>query len=571
MSDTDRRTVRELRALRRRRRLGDLEWFDVAYRVYLFGLAGLIALVMISDAIGQVVSDDVTTDELLAKAPATLGLLMMAAIAVGLRGGAEGGPISVESADVGHLLMAPIDRRMVLVRPISQRMRSVAFGLAVAAGVIGQLVARELEGSRGSWAAAGALFGALVGVAYVAAAVISHALRIHRWLATALGIAGVAWQAIAVWSVWTDDPGPGKITGPADPAGGVALWGIRVLGIEIVAVAAVVVAMLIALAVGGRLRIEPLVRRADLVSQLKFAATVQDLRTVVLLRRQLRAEQLRVRPWGAPTARPIPAAAPDPASRPRSVPGRAVGTPQHAARVVHRRGVASLRRLPASRLSRIALLAALGGIFASLTVSGSPLLVIGVVGAMFLLGLECVEPLSQEIDRPDLTDGVPVERGWIYAHHLVAPGVLIAGAALVGATAAALFEPEHAAGAFALAIPVAWAGAIGSVIATVRDAPQPSAVADTKLTGAPRNADSPLVPPEFAGAQNAFGSFMPVLVSGIAALPVLAMRAEPTAGTAIRSAFGVALAVLLLSLWIRKRDRLAVGIRRFVAEGREAA
>ena len=114
----------------------------VAYLVYLFGLAGLIALVMISDAIGQVVSDDVTTDELLAKAPATLGLLMMAAIAVGLRGGAEGGPISVESADVGHLLMAPIDRRMVLVRPISQRMRSVAFGLAVAAGVIGQLVAR---------------------------------------------------------------------------------------------------------------------------------------------------------------------------------------------------------------------------------------------------------------------------------------------------------------------------------------------------------------------------------------------------------------------------------------------
>jgi hypothetical protein len=240
-------------------------------------------MVMISDAIGQVVSDDVTTDELLAKAPATLGLLMMAAIAVGLRGGAEGGPISVESADVAHLLMAPVDRRMVLIRPISQRMRSVAFGLAVAAGVIGQLVARELEGSRGSWAAAGALFGALVGVAYVAAAVISHALRIHRWLATALGIAGVTWQAIAVWSVWADDPGRGKITGPADAAGGVALWGIRVLGIEIVAVAAVVVAMLIALAVGGRLRIDPLVRRADLVSQLKFAATVQDLRTVVLL------------------------------------------------------------------------------------------------------------------------------------------------------------------------------------------------------------------------------------------------------------------------------------------------
>jgi hypothetical protein len=570
MSGTDRRTVRQLRALRRGRRLGDLEWFDVAYRVYLFGLAGLIATVMISDAIGQVVSDDVTTDELLAKGPATLGLLMMAAIAVGLRGGSEGGPISVESADVRHLLMAPVDRRMVLLRPIGQRMRSVAFGLALATAVLGQLVARELEGSRGSWAAAGALFGAIVGVAYVAAAVISHALRIHRWLATGLGIAGVAWQAIAAWSVWSDDPGQGKITGPADAAGGVALWGIRVLGIEVVAVGAVVGAVLLALALGGRLRIEPLVRRADLVSQLKFAATVQDLRTVVLLRRQLRAEHLRVRPWGAPTPRPIPSSAPDPGSRPRSVPMRAAGAPKSAARMVHRRGVASLRRLPAARLARIAMLAALGGIFASLTVSGSPLLAIGVVGAVFLLGLECVEPLSQEIDRPDLTDGVPVERGWIYAQHLVAPGGLVAGAALVGATAVAVFEPDHAAGAFAVAIPVAWAGAIGSVIATVRDSPQPSVVADTKLTGAARNTDSPLVPPEFAGAQNAFSSFMPILVSGIAALPVLAMRAEPTAGTAVRSAVGVALALLLLSIWIRKRDRWAIGIRRFIAEGKEA-
>ena len=41
----------------------------------------------------------------------------------------------------------------------------------------------------------------------------------------------------------------------------------------------------------GRLRVEPLVRRADLVSQLHFAVTMQDLRTVVLLRRQLRGER----------------------------------------------------------------------------------------------------------------------------------------------------------------------------------------------------------------------------------------------------------------------------------------
>jgi len=149
--------VRDLRALRRARRLGDTEWFDIAYRVYLFAFGGLIAVVVLSDAVGEVVDDDVTTDQVLAKGPAVLGLVVMAAIAIGLRGGSEGGPVALEAADVRHLLMSPVDRRMALLRPVAQRMRSVAFGLALGAGVIGQLVARELEGSRGSWAAAGAL------------------------------------------------------------------------------------------------------------------------------------------------------------------------------------------------------------------------------------------------------------------------------------------------------------------------------------------------------------------------------------------------------------------------------
>lgn len=568
MSSTDRRTVRELRALRRRRRLGDLEWFDVAYRVYLFGLAGLIATVMVSDAIGEVIGEDVTTDDVLARGPTTLGIVVMAALAIGLRSGSEGGPVSVESADVRHLLMAPVDRRMVMMRPIAQRMRSIAFGAALAAGVIGQLVARELEGSRGSWAMAAALFGAMVGAIFVASAVIAHAIRMPRWAATGGGVIGVGWQAVAMWSVWSDDPDVSTIKGPADSAGSVAFWGVRVEGQDLVAVAVVAVAAVVALAVGGRLRIEPLVRRADLVSQLKFAATVQDLRTVVLLRRQLRAENLRVRPWGARRVRPAPAAS---LPRPSAVPVRSSSAPLRPARLVHRRGLASLRRLPAGRIGRIVVLAALAGVFGSVTVSGSPLFVIGVVGCAFLLGMECIEPLSQEIDRPSLTDGIPVDRGWIYAHHLLAPGVLVAVAALVGAVAATLLDTDNAAGAFAVAIPVAWAGGIGAVVATVRDAPQPAAVADTTLMGGARNTDSPLVPPEFAGMQSAYASFMPVLVSGLAALPVLAMRVEPTAGTAVRVAVGTALAVLLLIVWVQRRDRWAIGIRRFIAEGQNAS
>ncbi len=577
MSVSDRATVRDLRRLRRRRRLGDIEWFDVAYRVYLFALVGLIAVVTLSDAIAGVIGEDVTTADVLARGPATLGLLAMLAVAIGLRSGAEGGPISIEAADVRHLLSAPVSRRLVLLQPITQRIRAVAFGLALGGGVIGQLVARELEGSRAAWAASGALFGAAVGVCYAATAVVAHALRLPRWAATALGAAGLAWQGLAAWHVWSGD-GP-DVHGPADVVGSLALWGVRQRAVDVVGLLAVAALLAAALLLGGRLRVEPLVRRGELVSQLRFAATVQDLRTVVLLRRQLRSEHLRTRPWGARAPRPVahPTAPAGGGTRPgpQSRPGRArraaptVGASD--ARLVHRRGLASLRRLPAPRLGRIGALAALAGVMASLTVTASPLFVTAMVIALFLLGLEVVEPLSQEIDRPDLTDSVPVDRGWLYVHHLVAPGGLLVLAALVGAATAIAVDPGHSAAALGLSVPVVVAGAIGAVVATVRDAPEPPAVAGTTVTGASRHADNPLVPPEFAGFGNAFGSFMPVLVSGLSALPVLAMRVEPTAGTVVRSAVGVAVALVVVVWWIRRRDRWAVRLRAFFAEARAAS
>ena len=98
----------------------------------------------------------------------------------------------------------------------------------------------------------------------------------------------LAVQAAAVAGWWT---------GPGDFAGSLAMWGMRQHPVDLVGVAVVVVASAVAVALAGRLRVEPLVRRADLVSQLRFAVTMQDLRTVVLLRRQLRGERPRATPW----------------------------------------------------------------------------------------------------------------------------------------------------------------------------------------------------------------------------------------------------------------------------------
>lgn len=192
------------------------------------------------------------------------------------------------------------------------------------------------------------------------------------------------------------------------------------------------------------------------------------------------------------------------------------------------------------------------------------------VAAAFLLGLESIEPLAQEVDRPDLTDSIPRPRGWVFAHHLVAPAGLLAVAGLVAAIAATVVEPDHAAAAFGMAVPLAWAGAIGGVVAAVKDAPDPPAVASTTLLGADRGAESPLAMPEFAGFSNVGLGALPVILSAICALPVLALRFDPTLSTVWRSLVGVALCLAVAVFWVVRRDRWGVSLRAFFAEGRNA-
>ncbi len=302
--------------------------------------------------------------------------------------------------------------------------------------------------------------------------------------------------------------------------------------------------------------------RSELVSQLRFAATVQDLRTVVQLRRQLRAEALRATPWGGARTGDRPTS-----TRPDAV-RKPAGTSVHAnpsPAVVWRRGVRSLRRLPAARLIRITLLAAIGGLAATLTHTTSPLFALVLLGALFVVGLEALEPLSQEVDRPDLTDGRPVDRCWLYAHHLVAPAGLLVAVALVGGAVAAATDPATAPLALLLAVPVTFAGAAGPVVVTVLDAPTPPS--PTTLLGAPRDAEVTLVPPEFAGFSTAVRTLIPVALSAVGTVPPVVAQLTGDAAAVGRAGLGLVLYVAAVVVWVRRRDRWSTSTRDFFAEG----
>jgi hypothetical protein len=67
--------------------------------------------------------------------------------------------------------------------------------------------------------------------------------------------------------------------------------------VVIAAIAIAVAVPTVALVAIGGTSLEPLEQRSALTSQMRFAASMQDMRTVVLLHRQLAMEKSRRRPW----------------------------------------------------------------------------------------------------------------------------------------------------------------------------------------------------------------------------------------------------------------------------------
>jgi hypothetical protein len=167
---------------------------------------------------------------------------------------------------------------------------------------------------------------------------------------------------------------------------------------------------------------------------MRFSASVQDVRTVILLRRQLASEKPRGRPW------------------------LALRAPRLWRRPIWRRGWQSLLRWPAPRLVRVLLAGAAAG---AVAVAGwseaTPLLALpGPI--LFVAALDLVEPLAQEADHPLRRDLLPIEPANLIYRHLLAPVAAMVLVALGGTLVAmALGAPGIAAEVgLAMAVPTAF-------------------------------------------------------------------------------------------------------------------
>jgi hypothetical protein len=513
-------SLREWRRFRRSKRTSDVHWIDLMYQAYLSAIVGIVIIAVASSAVGDEQLTHHQVQQVLARGPAWLGILAAFGLALGLRSGSRGGPLALERADVRHILLAPVDRTAAVRSPAIRQLRFLLFAGAVVGGIAGQLASKRFGGSGQGWIVTGGLGGMTLVALSVGAAFTASGLRLPRWIATLIGVVLLV-AAIA--------DGAGEIAwSPTEVYGHLLLWPLDFEPQGIVPIVAGVVLVLIGLLVVGRMSLEMAERRSRLVGQLRFAATLQDVRTVMVLRRQLALELPRLKPWYRIKVR---------------------GTGGLPIIVRDLRG---FLRWPAARVARMGLIAAVVGFCLRAAWAGTLPILLVAGGALFIAGLDAVEPLAQEVDHPTRRDSSPMERSEIHFRHLpVAVMIELLVTALAIGISVAPGRGQVPFSVAGVAVVTMALGGIGGAIVSVLAG-----------TGSIDGAWS-FAPPEAQGMRVMARAAWPPAVAILGALPVVtAIRAvdqgRDAAGGTVPGAVAVLVLFGLIAAWVRVRDDIAV-------------
>ena len=509
--DTPTEALQDLRRTRRRNRLSEVHWIDALYRVYMVGLAGVIFVMF---AVSRLPEDRLTSDEAISfanDAPMWLGLLFAVAIGIGLRSGGRGGPLVLEAPVVMHELNAPVPREAVVRTPAIKQLRFMAFGGAVIGAIIGEVAAHRLPVNPAAAIASCALSFALAGVLASATALAASGHRLRWWPANILAALLIGWSAIDVVSK--------HATSPFTLLAQIAFWPITFRALALVSIPIVVLVVWLGLSRIGDLSIEHALRRAGLVSQLRFAVTLQDVRTVVLLRRQLSQEHPRLRPW----------------IRIGRTRRKGIVPPSW------KRDWQGYLRFPLPRILRMIALSAIAGLSLGLMWRGTIPMVIIAGLALYLVAYDAAEPTAQEVDHPTRWESFPEAPGAFLLQHLAAAFVVMVLVCAIAAAAALLLVPAAVVWKLALIlfVPVALASAASAMISTAQGAPDVAGLAG--------------LGPDVMGWLMIARLIIPPLITIIALLPLLSAGSDPNAidttkvgNATVYSLFAVGGAILYL-------------------------
>jgi len=521
----------ELRAARRRKRVADIHWIDALYQVYLAALVCLVGVLALSAVLGGDRLGPYRTSLVLRDGPDVLGVVVAVAIAIGLRSGARGGPLAIEPADARHVLLAPIDRALALRAPALRQLRFAAFVAVVVGAIGGHLAVRRLGDEPLLWIACGALFALVTLGLAQGAALVAGGRRLPMLPANLLGMGLLAWAVADVFDL--------VHYSPTGLVGTIPLWPLEFEPLALIAAIVAVLAVVAGISGLGGISLEAAERRTRLVGQLRFAATLQDLRTVMVLRRQLAMELPRTRPW--------------------------IREHSSGRLPVWHRGMRGVLRWPASRIVRLVGLGVVAGIALRGVADGTLPLMLLAGGALYVAALDGVESMAQEADHPGRSEALPRPIGDLLVRHLGVGALVMTFVALVGAGVAVAMEPSlGAAGVAAIAVaPAALAAAAGGALSVLQGIQEPSAGWD-------------LIPPEVAGMRTAFRVGGPPVIAVIGVLPVVMARSavenggDPFASAATAAVLALVVAGLVAG-WIHQREQIKAWFRALQDEAGMAA
>jgi hypothetical protein len=438
-----RQALIELRHARRHNHREAVHWIDALYRVYIAGLVGAVVIIVGAGVFGDTKITAAQADTFAANVTPWLGLLLAVAAGIGLRSGGRGGPLTLEAPTVQHELLAPIDHAWALREPAFKQLRFMAFTGACVGAVIGILGIHQLEVNGAVLIATCAATFSLGTAAALSLAMIVSGHRLGIRVANAIAVVLLAWSAIDIAAKVT--------TSPFTLLASLAFAAITFKPLCVVGVALALAVIPLALGSLGGTSIDDARRRAGLVSQLRFAVTLQDIRTVVLLRRQLAQETPRARPWIRF--------------------GRGGRLP-----AVWRRDWRSYFRFPLVRILRMLLLGAVAGFALGVAWNGAKAVFLIAALALYLAGYDAVEPLAQEVDHPSRWDDLPVDHGRLLLRHLPAAFVVMVVVCGVAGLTALTMVPAQVVWTELprLIVPAALAAMTGAALSTVMGAPDMS-------------------------------------------------------------------------------------------------
>jgi hypothetical protein len=503
--------LKDLRRARRHNRLENIHWIDALYNVYLTAGAGIILVLLASGKVDETKLHGAGLDRFADRGPAVLGLVIAVAVAFGLRSGGRGGPLTLEAPVVQHELLAPVPREQVVRSPAIKQLRFLSFAGAVVGAIVGLMASRELSGNPALPVICCAVTFSLAAVLSSSVALVAGGRKLAWWLVNVIAVVVLAWSAADIAFMVR--------TSPLTWLASLAFWSIRFTPIALVSVALVAALAVIGVLGIGNLSLEAARRRSGLVSQLRFAVTLQDLRTVVLLRRQLSQEKPRARPWlRLGRARRLPA--------------------------IWLRDLKGLLRFPVARILRMAVLGVIAGLCLGLMWRGTTPMVVLAGLALYLAGYDAVEPLAQEIDHPTRWESFPDESGRILLLHLPVAIITMIFVCIIAAASALILVPANV--VTSLAVPVvlvaASAAAAGAAVSTA--------------LGMPNVSSFSALGPDLMGVVLGARLVIPPAITIVALLPLLYAGHDPSLVQSAKVGNAVIyplFAVFGAGLWLRYR------------------